>query len=196
MTRQAWCLVVLAVAAFAGCWAAGQAGAYGSEHSAPWPLWRVAFAMSGSAMPLAHLQAARAEGRHVPTVLQVDLRPDRYRPADRPGRPPWKLLYRGACLGCRWEGEPTEEENTVTEAAHDHTHPWWRQLPAVERPVDRDRKVNAEALAAIRELYEAAVPGCTDDPWCPIVTLRTPPRLRHHDGGALGGFDMGVERPS
>ncbi len=26
MTRQTWCLVVLAVAAFAGCWAAGQAG--------------------------------------------------------------------------------------------------------------------------------------------------------------------------
>lgn len=27
MTRQAWCLVVLAVAAFVGCWAAGRAGA-------------------------------------------------------------------------------------------------------------------------------------------------------------------------
>ena len=27
VTRQTWCLVVLAVAAFAGCWAAGRAGA-------------------------------------------------------------------------------------------------------------------------------------------------------------------------
>ena len=162
----------------------------------PWPMWSLGYTVPGALTSAAELAEARAEmaaaGVHVPTVLSVDCRPDRYRPELRPGRPPYKYLRRGACLGCRWEGEPRDTENEAVEDAHDHSHPWWRELPVVERPAGE--KPSAKAIAAILAACEAAVPGCTADPWCPVRTWRTPPGTRHHMGGLLGGFDLGVPR--
>ncbi len=170
-------------------WCELHVGTFDPKVQSPWPLWRLGFTVPGSLASAADLRVEREKGVHAPTAMTVDCRPDRYRPERDPGRPPYLLLYRGACLGCDWEGPAHPDENAAVEDAHDHTHPWWRELPAVDRPMGDPPK--PKALAAVRELYEATVPGCTDDPLCPIVTWRQPMGTRHHHGGALGGFDMG-----
>lgn len=155
--------------------------------SVGWLLWAIAPAHPGRLIVNLHDLPRRC----TPTVMSVDTRPDT---RGDPG--PGELLYRGACLGrgCTWEGPIRLEENAAVEDAHDHALPWWRQLPVVEGPKVFQVKRRTE-IDRIVAAYEAAVPGCTSHPMCPIRTWRARFAGRHHDGGLLGGYDLGEHRP-
>jgi Family of unknown function (DUF6349) len=65
-------------------------------------------------------------GRCQPTVLAADLRCACDRHGDQPPCLCFgDLLFRGACRGCDWEGEPRDEENAAAEDACDHAWPGW-----------------------------------------------------------------------
>lgn len=158
----------------------------------PWLPWRLSFTVPGSLLDHTQLEALRHNGCS-PTALTVDLRPDRYNPDQHPGIDPWTILWRGACLGCTWEGPHRSDENSAIEDAHDHTHPdWWRTLPTVTKPrTDNSRRLDTWRTKVI-DTYETAVTGCTSHPaGCPVWTARHSTGTRHHHGGPLGGFDLG-----
>src|SRR5207237_4944460 len=104
---------------------------------------------------------------HAPTVLQRDLRVwSESRDRVLVGR----LEFRGACLmdGCGWMGAirgdhedaAQDAEDQAVEDANDHTHPGWRELPAVPDVPDEQQKVSAWR-SRVRELYP---PGWVDQP--------------------------------
>jgi hypothetical protein len=105
-------------------------------------------------------------------------------------------LYRGACRGCDWEGDPRLEmgENPAAEDAMDHAWPGWRDVPIVPRcPGDRT------AQARWQERVVPQYPAGWLEAGGPIRTLRDgPASSRHHADVAStpwGGYDMGVVRP-
>ncbi|MEV0617645.1 DUF6349 family protein [Nonomuraea sp. NPDC050404] len=98
--------------------------------------------------------------------------------------PKWHQLYRGACLGCDWEGETRSRNGDAVEDAHDHAWPGWRDLPAVKVP-----KSNYERWLA--EVKRAYPPGWLEVGG-PIVTIRTDSRFSRHVPGRApgGGYDL------
>jgi hypothetical protein len=98
------------------------------------------------------------------------------------------LVYRGACRGCDWEGDPRGRENEAVEDAHDHAWPGWRGLPVI-----RTRKPGAPHQAArwADEVALAYPPGWIEAGG-PVRILRTPPGMRHVPsmGSPFGGYDM------
>jgi hypothetical protein len=162
------------------------------EH--PWWLWEPCATAPGGRFTPADYDTWRDEnpGIHVPTILSVDRRNAHHE--EPTGSPEEHLWYRAACLGCDHEGEPRTDENDAVEDAHDHTHPWWRDLPIIDRPKGdspAQQRRNFERVAAI---YEQARPGCTTAPYPPIRTWRTKGMNRHHSSGILGGYDLGAIR--
>lgn len=149
----------------------------------PWLPWRIGTTSPGGTSSVAELVEAQADGCR-PTVLDVFVE-------DPLGR---HHLWRGACLGCDWEGTPhLNDENIAVEDAHDHVYPdWWRTLPAVTRPRSDNPKARRRWADKVAATYEAAAPGCTSHPaGCPVWTKRDPIADRHHVGGPLGGYDLG-----
>ncbi|PRX66179.1 hypothetical protein B0I32_106315 [Nonomuraea fuscirosea] len=110
---------------------------------------------------------------HRPTIL--------FRVVDEPK---WHQLYRGACLGCDWEGETRERERDAVEDAHDHAWPGWRDLPGV-----KPSKSNYERwLSDVKRAYP---PGWLEAGG-PIVTIRADSRFSRHSPGRApgGGYDL------
>lgn len=98
----------------------------------------------------------------------------------------WPYLHRGACLGCSWEGSDRRRTDEAVEDAHDHTHPGWRDLPAI--PERRGR----HWLTHARRLY----PDGWFDQGGPIRTVRTGIEKQHKPGAAPGGgYDLAVQPP-
>lgn len=97
--------------------------------------------------------------------------------------------YRGRCLGCEWRGSIRDDENTAVEDAHDHTHPGWRELPAVPAPTfDKDQRKRSDWMTKVHALYPF---GWLDQPAAPIVTKRRPMGTRHHPDHQLPGYSLG-----
>jgi hypothetical protein len=123
-------------------------------------------------------------------VLTADLRCDcgRDRHRDKPCLCLGDLLFRGACRGCDWEGEPGADENPAAEAACDHAWPGWRALPVVER-MSEEHKPRAR-LERVTGRYP---PG-----WVhaggPIRTHRAGMGPRHVPSRTpFGGYDMAAD---
>lgn len=103
------------------------------------------------------------------------------------------MLYRGACFGCGWHGDPHEwDKNAAVEDAHDHSWPGWRTLPVVPRCPD-DVKKRAKWLEMVRRLYTDAgvdmvrfMPGSG----APILTERQAVGKRSHWSHEVGGYDI------
>ncbi|HKT03735.1 MAG TPA: DUF6349 family protein [Rugosimonospora sp.] len=117
-----------------------------------------------------------------PTVLSADLRCDCFDECYCVG----DLLYRGACRGCGWEGEPRDGENAAVEDACDHAWPGWRDLPVVPR-VPEDAKRHAAWAQRVAARYPAnwLVDGG------PIRTRRSGLGTRHVPGRTpFGGYDL------
>lgn len=139
--------------------------------------------------------------RHQAAELSADLRRDRHHPvAEPPLCGCWDvddLLYRGACVGCDWEGRPFAglgAHNKAIEDACDHAWPGWRDLPVVPKPPEPGTSAAAKrALAAWAEKVAAACPPGWLEAGGPIRTLRTPPGTRHAEHGSrFGGYDLAV----
>lgn len=127
-----------------------------------------------------------ATDRCQPSVLSADLRCncDRSEECCCVGA----LLYRGACRGCEWEGEPRDRENAAAEDACDHAWPGWGAVPLVS-PVPEQRNKRAAWIARVTGLYPAS--------WLedggPIRTQRAGAGTRHVPGRTpFGGYDMAV----
>lgn len=162
-------------------------------HELPWLPWTIATTAPGGQLTAEQLAAAAVQGCQ-PTVLQVDCRP-RFHDPDRESH---TMLYRAGCLGCTWEGPHQHSENQAVEDAHDHVYPpWWRDLPAINRPpTDMPTAKLDKARQRVIDTYEDAVPGSTSHPaGCPVWTRRRPDQTRHHYGGVLGGYDLGRPIP-
>jgi hypothetical protein len=129
-------------------------------------------------------------GRCQPTVLSADLRCGCDNRRDQPHcRCVGDLMYRGACRGCDWEGDPVVRENTAAEHACDHTWPGWQQLPVVRR-VPEERKARARWIADVTAAYP---PGWLEDGG-PIRTARTGAGSRHVPTRTpFGGYDLAAE---
>lgn len=157
------------------------------EDALPWTSWTPGFTSPGGMATAEQLLEAQDDGCR-PTLLHGQPRTegDHHR---------WRNIYRGACLGCDWEGPVHDDENSAVEDAHDHVYPtWWRDLPTIKPPPGADaKKAHEKAMAKVVELYEATVPGCTSHPaGCPVWTWRNPPGTRHVPGrGLAGGYDLG-----
>jgi hypothetical protein len=120
-----------------------------------------------------------------PTVLSADLRCDCDR-FDRDREPcscVGELMYRGACRGCDWEGQPHEAENAAAEDACDHAWPGWTDLPVVA-DVPEERKKRARWVESVTALYP---PG-----WLEAGgPIRTQYGTRHVPNRTpFGGYDM------
>lgn len=121
-----------------------------------------------------------------PTVLSADLRCDcdRYDECSCMG----KLMYRGACRHCDWEGEPHDEENAAAEDACDHAWPGWRDVPVVPG-VPEERKRRATWVEQTVEIY----PTDWLEDGGPIRTARRRGGHRHVPGRTpFGGYDLAV----
>ena len=71
-----------------------------------------------------------AEQHTATTINRIWEKPDPTNPdADPTDR--WVYIRRGACTACPWEGPDRRDYNEAVEDALDHTHPAWRQLPAL-----------------------------------------------------------------
>ncbi|MEU8919565.1 DUF6349 family protein [Kitasatospora sp. NPDC048545] len=93
----------------------------------------------------------------------------------------WIYLRRGACTGCPWEGPNRRDHNQAIEDALDHTHPTWRQHPALPTGASGKR---AAQLAAHRS---AIHPARWFDSGGPLKVTTTIRRDRHEPGRAPGG---------
>ena len=162
------------------------------EH--PWWLWELCCTAPGARLTPDEHDRWRVDnpGIHVPTILYVDRR-------NAHGEAPTRsneehLWYRAACLGCDNEGTPRTDENTAVEDAHDRSHPWWRDLPIIDRPRGESPAQQRRNRDRVAIIYEDARPGCTKVPYPPIRTWREPGLTRHHSSGLLGGFDLGALR--
>jgi hypothetical protein len=163
-----------------------------SRRQHPWWLWELCTTAPGGHLTVDELAAWPTDnpGAHEPTILYVDRRNAHDEaPVDVDEEHLW---YRAACLGCDFEGDPTTSENKATEDAHDHTHPWWRDLPLTKRlRYDASPKARAAAVAKALAAAEQAVPGCTASGRpIPVRTVREPGGTRHHSSGLLGGYDL------
>ncbi len=133
--------------------------------------------------------------RCLPTLLTADLRCEHH------GEPCCclgGLYYRGACLGCPWEGPVRDDENPAVEDAHDHTWPGWRDLPTVARRPDTGSGTSSarQRLTGWAKQVHAAYPAGWLASGGPIRTLRQAMGTRHvpaHTG--FGGYDLAVLRP-
>jgi hypothetical protein len=125
-----------------------------------------------------------------PTVLSADLRCDCDNQRDQPhcgcvG----DLMYRAACRGCDWEGQPADRENAAAEDACDHAWPGWRQLPIVGR-VPEERKARARWVEEVTASYPT---GWLEDGG-PIRTARSGAGSRHVPTRTpFGGYDIAAE---
>ncbi len=142
--------------------------------------------------PVAEAPTARC----LPTLMTADLRCDHH------GQPCCclgGLYYRGACLGCPWEGPVRDHENPAVEDAHDHSWPGWRDLPTVPRRPDTGSGTSSAArtrLTGWAAQVHAAYPAGWLTGGGPIRTQRQAARTRHvpaHSG--FGGYDLAVLAP-
>ncbi|MFI9391861.1 DUF6349 family protein [Streptomyces bauhiniae] len=142
------------------------------------PLWRINWGHPG----FAHRTPPEPTTEHQPTVLVRSWG----RPAPDGSGETWPYLHRGACLGCTWEGPDRRRTDEAVEDAHDHTHPGWRDLPAV--PEHQGRRW----LTYVQHLY----PDGWFDRGGPVRTVRTGIEKRHRPGVAPGGgYDLAVQPP-
>jgi hypothetical protein len=148
----------------------------------------------GSCVPSAPADRCQA------TVLHVDARCPRW--AAPGGMPDCTCcteiddyLFRGACRGCDWEGDPHRDgrENPAVEDAMDHAWPGWRDVPIVAR-YRQEQKARERWVAKVLPQYPVG--------WLqaggPIRTLRDKCASRHNAGQVTtpwAGYDMGVIRP-
>ncbi|MER6509639.1 DUF6349 family protein [Nonomuraea sp. NPDC001636] len=125
---------------------------YRSLTHRPTGVWAIYITHPGNVLGQAHAPLIRAE-EHLPTVLfQSGVSPRR---------------FLGACLGCTWESEREFGHVLLAvEAAHDHTHPGWRALPAVH-----PRPKSGPAKQWIRQVT-AAYPAGWFARGGPILTIR------------------------
>ena len=108
-------------------------------------------------------------------------------------RPDSSVEYVGGCRGCEWiSSEPTVDANQAVEAAHDHTHHGYRDLPAIELPTGWRQHPTAKRLDAVRHSLAIAYPaGWIEAGHAPMWTYRNAPADRHVPGGSLfGGYDL------
>ncbi len=104
-----------------------------------------------------------------------------------------QLEYLAACRGCDWtSSETTGDANQAVEDAHDHTHPGYRHLPAVELASGWRHESTAKRLDVIRAALARVYPaGWIEAGHAPMWTYRTPPASRHVPAGSLfGGYDL------
>lgn len=122
----------------------------------------------------------------------IDDLPDGHRPtilADT-GRRGLGGRYRGACLGCDYEGPDRARANEAVEDAHDHTHPGWRDLPVIQMPATRVG-MRGGAAAGWLAVVEASYPPGWFERGGPIITYRDDGDLRHRPAAAPGGgYDL------
>jgi hypothetical protein len=132
---------------------------------------------------------ATATETHTPATLIADLRCDHF---DAECCCVGDLIYRGACLGCGWEGEPCEDENTAAEDAHDHAWPGWRQLPVVARcPPQGPQTGKQNALSGWLERVDQVYPVGWISGGGPIRTRRDGIGTRHVPlATPFGGWDL------
>jgi hypothetical protein len=125
--------------------------------------------------------------RCIATLLSVDVYPPDWGPgiAGCGG-----VLYRSACTGCPWEGEPTIDEDLALAGACDHAWPGWRDLPIVDR---RQSLKPEHWLDQLEDDYEAVMPGWRES-GAPIRTRRDGPvGTRSHWSAEVGRYDMCAE---
>lgn len=104
-----------------------------------------------------------------------------------------EVSYRAACRACDWISTPLfESENAAVEAAHDHSHPGFRDLPAVELPAGWRQNPDTKQIQAARTLLEGHYPpGWIAAGGAPSWSYRHPRATRHVPGGGLfGGYDL------
>jgi len=134
-------------------------------------------------------------GRCQPTLLSADIRiahgldvnRERACACEETNR----LMYKGACCGCEWEGTARDHENSAVEDACDHSWPGWRDLPTVPRMPSE----NGPRDKFARDRWTEHVNGLYPPGWLeaggPIRTVRRPAESRHVEGGTqFGGYDM------
>ncbi|WP_404820798.1 DUF6349 family protein [Streptomyces malaysiensis] len=93
-----------------------------------------------------------------------------------------KSAYRRGLASCRGGCWGRRTGPIGTRPAHDHSHPGWRDLPAM--PERRGR----HWLAHVQRIY----PGGWFDRGGPIRTVRTGIEKHHKPGAAPGGgYDLG-----
>jgi hypothetical protein len=98
----------------------------------------------------------------------------------------WPYFHRGACLGCTWEAPDRRRTDEAVEDAHDHTHPAWRNLPALLERRGRHWLTHATHL----------YPAGWFDQGGPVRTIRKGIEKRHLPGKAPGGgYDLAVTPP-
>jgi hypothetical protein len=115
------------------------------------------------------------------------------------GNPDAHLEYCGACLGCGWVSPNAHlfgqgGENAAVEAAHDHTHPEWREVPIVAAvPAPDSPSQYARQIARWREQWEPLLPVGWLDAGGPVRTPRDRGATRHVPCRAPGGgYDLAV----
>ncbi|PZG04317.1 hypothetical protein C1J01_44760, partial [Nonomuraea aridisoli] len=137
--------------------------------------WAIYITHPGNQLGRARAPLQQAD-KHLPTVLfQVGRHPHR---------------FRGACLGCVWESsQDFGHVLDAVEAAHDHTHPGWRNLlPVHEPPKDYGKAKMRRWLNDVTAVY----PLGWFDSGGPVVTIRRDPANRRPLPGRApgGGYDL------
>lgn len=83
-------------------------------------------------------------------------------------------VFRGACLGCTWEGPIVQDAADAVADAHDHAWPGWRDLPIVGR---RPESGTTKKQLAATQAWEDGVNRIYPSGWLhaggPIITART-----------------------
>ena len=132
-----------------------------------------------------------------PTVLDREHGREADEADARHGRGWERFEYAGACLGCGWISTPQPSENLGAEAAHEHTHPGFRELPTCEPFPAWTRNANPTGakvkrwLAEQREFLTRLHPPGWQESHGPTWTRREPPGTRHVPGhGYFGGYDL------
>ncbi|MFE3196883.1 DUF6349 family protein [Embleya sp. NPDC059237] len=130
-----------------------------------------------------HLARETPPPGHRPAVLEMPW--DEHTPGyPSPGPGKWRMLRRGACTGCAFEGPDRTSYNDAVEDALDHTHAGWRDLPIVEWPR------SSSAARAWRSHLDATHPPGWFDRQGPVRTWCDPIESRHRFGRAPGGGYM------
>ena len=103
------------------------------------------------------------------------------------------VAYRAACRGCDWIATAAlDSENVAVEAGHDHTHPGFRDLSAVELPAGWRQHPDTKQIQTAKTLLEGHYPpGWITGGHAPSWSYRHPRATRHVPGGGLfGGYDL------
>ncbi|MFE4639198.1 DUF6349 family protein [Streptomyces sp. NPDC056773] len=163
--------------------------AWNPQILAPAETWHIKAGHPGGAYS-DHGHEPIAPDQHVPTLL-----------TRQPAGPRCPGEYRGACLGCEWEGDPhtgpgqwKQGHNSAVEDAHDHAYPGWRKLPGIKKIKD------AWDLPHNRRLW-GQLSSCYPSGWIAagaplLVWARHPGDPHDPPFGTRTRYELRVDRPT